>query len=77
MHLRVKGAQSCSYEGPCPFARGDIYEIAKIHCQNFKKSSISRTTGPISTKPATVKPLVKGIQVCSNEELFNYHKVNY
>ena len=27
----VKGIQVCSNEGPCPFQRGDNYEITKIH----------------------------------------------
>ena len=74
MHPWVKGTQVHSNEGLCPFPRGDNYEIAKIHWQNLK--IFSRTTGPISTKPDTVHPWVKGIQVCSNEEPFNSHKVN-
>ena len=35
-----------------------------------------RTTGPISTKLGTKHHWVKGIQVCSNEEPLNSHKVN-
>ena len=35
-----------------------------------------RLSGPISTKLGTKHPWVKGIQVCSNEEPFNSHKVN-
>ena len=46
-----KGKQVYSNEGPCPFPRGDKYKIAKLHWKNFKVFS-SRTTGPISTKPA-------------------------
>ena len=34
---------------PCPFHRGDKYEIAKIPWRNFELVS-SRITGPISTK---------------------------
>ena len=29
-HSWVKGIQVCSIEGPCPFPRGDNYEIGKI-----------------------------------------------
>ena len=32
----VKGIQICSNEGPCPFPRGDNYEIANIHRRNSK-----------------------------------------
>ena len=35
-----------------------------------------RLSGPISTNLGTKHPWVKGIQVCSNEEPFNSHKVN-
>ena len=52
--------------GLCPFPRGDNYEIAKINRQILKIIS-SRATGPISTKLGTKHPLVKGIQVFSNE----------
>ena len=45
----MKGIKVCSKKGPCPFPRGDNYEIAKIHWQNLKIFS-SRTTVPISTK---------------------------
>ena len=57
------------------FLRGDNFKIVEIHWRNFK-IFFSRTTGPISTKFSTKHPLVKGIQVCSNEEPFNSHKVN-
>ena len=30
-HVWVMGVQVCSNEGPCPFPRGDNYEIAKRH----------------------------------------------
>ena len=30
-HPWVKGTQVCSNKGPCPFPRGDNYEIAKIN----------------------------------------------
>ena len=46
------------------------------YIEEIKKIFFSRTTGPNSTKPATVHPWVKVIQVCSNEELFNSHKVD-
>ena len=60
MHPLVKGTQICSNEGPHPFPRGDNYEIAKIHWRN-KNIFFSKTTGPISTRPATVHPRVKEI----------------
>ena len=62
----VKGIQVCSNEGPCPFPRGDNYEIVKIHWQCLE-ISYSRTTGPISIKLGTKHPWVKRIQVYSNE----------
>ena len=65
-HPWMKGIQVCSNEGPCPFPKGDNYEIVKIHWWNVKVF-FSRTTGPISTKLCTKHPWVKGIQVCSNE----------
>ena len=40
------------------------------------KIFFSRTTEPISIKFVTKHPWVKGIQVCSNEELINSHKIN-
>ena len=64
--LGCMGFQVCSNEGPCPFSRGDNYEIVKIHWRNLK-IFFSRTTEPISTKLGTKHPWVKGIQVCSNE----------
>ena len=73
--MHPRGTQICSNEGPCPFPRGDIYEIAKIHRQNLR-IFFSRTTGPMSTKPTIVLPRMRGIQVCSNEEPVNLHKVN-
>ena len=71
----MKGIQVCSNERPCPFLRGDNYEIAKLHWKNLK-IFWWRTTGPISTKLGTMHPLMKGTQVCSNEEPLNSHKVN-
>ena len=56
----------CSNEGPCPFPRGDNYELAKIHWRNLK-IFISRTARPISTKLGTKHPWVMGIQFYSNE----------
>ena len=61
------------------FSLYDLYDHAlaqeSLHSGDLK-IFLSRTTGPISTKPATVHPWVKGIQVCSNEEQFNSYKVN-
>ena len=71
----VKGIQVCSNEGTPLFLRRDNFKIVEIHWRNFK-IFFSRTTGPISTKFSTKHPLVKGIQICSNEEPFNSHKVN-
>ena len=75
MHPWVKGIQVCSIEGPHPFPRGDNYEIAKIHWQNLK-IFFSRTTEPISTNLCAKHSWMKGIQVSSNEEKINSHKVN-
>ena len=66
-HSLMVGIQIYSNEGPCPFPRGDNYEIVKIHWQNFKISS--RTTWPISTRLGTKHSWVMEIQVCSNERL--------
>ena len=68
--------QVCSNEGPNPFLWGDNSEIAKIHWRNLNMF-FSRTVWPISTKFGTNHLWVKGIQVCSNEEPFKSHKVNY
>ena len=59
---------------PALIPRGDNYEIAKIHCGNYK--IFSRTTESISPKLGTMHPWVKGIQVFSNEEPIISHKVN-
>ena len=75
-HPRVMSTQVYLNEGssPFPFPRGDSYEIEKSHWRNL--NIFSRTAWPISTKPATQHPWVKGIQACSNEETLNSHKVN-
>ena len=65
MHPRVMRTQVCSNEGPQFFSRGDNYKIEKIHWQNLK--IFSKTIGPISTTLGQKEPLVKGIQVYSNE----------
>ena len=39
------GVQVCSNEGQRPFPSGDNYDIAKIHKQNFKKSSPQEPQG--------------------------------
>ena len=44
-HPWVKGIQIYSNEGPCPFARRDNNEIAKVHKRNQKK----KYDGPISS----------------------------
>ena len=36
MHPGVNVIQDFSIEGPCPFTRGENYEIAEIHLQNLK-----------------------------------------
>ena len=48
-------------------------ETAKVHRRNLK-IFFSRTTGLVSTKLGTIHLWLKGIQFCSNEELFNYHR---
>ena len=74
-HPWVKGTKFYSNEGPCPISRGDNYEIAK---NTLKKLKIffSLTTGPISTNLGTMCPLVKGIQICSNEGPCPYPRGN-
>ena len=47
----MNGIQVCSNGVACPFIRGDNYEIAKIHRQNFKASSLK--PGQNSTKLKT------------------------
>jgi hypothetical protein len=51
-------------EGDSPSTRGDNSERVKMHRKFFK---ISRTRQPKSIKLDTNYPLVKRIQVCSNE----------
>ena len=72
------------WKGP-PFSRRNNYEIAKIHWirkSSFPKNTLnlkiffSKTMGQFQPNLNTKHPLVKGIQVCSNEETFNSHKVN-
>ena len=66
-HPWVMGIQDCSTEVPHPFPRGDNNEMVKIHRRNLK-IFFSITTEPISTNPGTIRLLVKGIRVYSNEE---------
>ena len=54
-----------SNEEPHCFPTKDNHEIEKINWRNWK-IFFSRTTGPISTKPGTQHPWVKGI----------YHQIN-
>ena len=79
MYPWVMRTHVCSNAGPHLFSRRDNYELAKIHWQNFKIFS-SRTTGQFKSnwhKASLGKEdWVKGIQVCSNEEPLNSHKVN-
>ena len=73
-HPWVKGTQVCSNERPCPFPRGDNYEIAKILWQTYKKNLLLRNHWINFNLTCTMHPSVEGTQVCS--ELFNSHKVN-
>ena len=59
----IKGIPDCSYEGPCPFPRKDIYEITKIYWRNLK--NILKTTGSILIK------LSKSILGWRGSNLFN------
>ena len=61
------GIQFCSNEGPHPSPRADNSKIVYLFSKYLKSSSISRATGPISTKLDTMHSWVKGIQDCSNE----------
>ena len=65
-HPWMNGFQICSNEGPCSFSRGDNYKMVKIHWRNLE-IFFSRTTEPISTKLGTNHPLMKVIQIYSNE----------
>ena len=68
-HPWVKWIYVRSNERPRPFPRGHNNEIGKKHWRNLK--TFSRITGTVSTKLGTKHRWVKGIQVCSNKELFN------
>ena len=57
-----EGNSSFSNEGPCPFSRGDNYEMAKIHW-HISKIFSSTNTGPISTKFGTNHLWVKGFKI--------------
>ena len=60
IHPWVKGMQVCSNEGPRPFSRGDNFEIVKYLEQlGHFPPNLAQSI------------LVKGIQVCSNEETFS------
>ena len=63
----MKGIHVCSNKGPGPLQRGDNHKNVKMGWGHLK-IFFSRTTGPILTRLGTNHPLVKGIQVCSNEE---------
>ena len=49
------------------FSKGWLLRNGEMHWRNLKKIFFSRTSWPISTKLGTMHPLVKVIQVCSNE----------
>ena len=65
-HLWVKGTQVFQIKGPALFQWEIITKLRK-YIGKFKKSSFSRTPGPILTNLGTNHLWVKGIQVCSNE----------
>ena len=65
-HPWVKGNQVCSNKGPCPFPRGNNYDIAKIHLQIFKNLFLNNHWTNF-IKLGTNHPWVKGIQISSNE----------
>ena len=71
----VTRIQDCLNEMPCPFPRGDNYEIDNGHWQNLK-IFFSRTTEPILTKFSTKHPWVMKTQVCSNEVPCPFLKVD-
>ena len=75
MHLWEKGIQVYTNKGPFPFPKRDYCKIVKIHWQLLKIFFL-RTAEPISTKLCIKHPWMKGIQVYSNEEPINSHKVN-
>ena len=60
-------------EGPCPFPRGDIFKIVKIHWQNLE-IFFSRTTWLISNKFGTKCLWVQETQDFTNKKTFNSQK---
>ena len=58
--------QVCSNEGPCPFSRGDNYEIAKNTLTNFKNLLLHNHWANFN-KIWHKSSLGKGIKNCSNE----------
>ena len=70
-----RGFKFVQMKGPVLFPRGDNYEIVKIYWRNLK-ILFSWTTELISNNLVIKHPLVKGIQISSNEEPINSHKVN-
>jgi hypothetical protein len=63
----VKGIQVCSNTGPGPLQRGYNHKNVKMGWGHLK-IFFSRTIRPILTRLGTNHPLVKGIQVSSNEK---------
>ena len=65
--LGIEGNSSLFKYRALPFfLKGYDYKFGKIHWRSWK-IIFSRTTGPISTKLGTMRPRMKGIQVCPNE----------
>ena len=58
------------------FFKGEIITKKQKYIDEIKKSSSPEPLGHL-TKLGTKHPRVKGIQVCSNEEPFNFHSDNY
>ena len=68
--LRWWGLKLFKWKAP-PFSRGDWKYIDKL------KNIILQNRWANFNQLGTMHPWLKGIQVCSNEELLNFHKVNY
>ena len=65
-HSWVMRIQFVQMMGPT-FLQGDIIMKQRKYIDKIRKIFFSRTTGPTATKLGTMPPLMKGIQVCSNE----------
>ena len=62
-------------KGPA-FFQGEIITKAWNYIYEIKKSSSPEPLSQFQPKLGAMHPWVKGIQVCSNEEKINSHKVN-